>query len=90
MRSAPVSPDFAPPLMNFMAEQSYFEEDSDNEGTLAAWATRLHIRSMSSDSPGLSGKKEKHLRSQKSRRNLKSAGEKVKGIFGMKKSPGLV
>lgn len=91
MRSAPASPD----LMDLM-EKSCFEEDSDDddEGTLAALAsevaTRLHIRSASSNSPGPGGNKEKKLRSQKSRRNLASAGEKVKGMLGMKKSLGVV
>jgi hypothetical protein len=87
MRSAPATPDFLGLMENH--EKSYFDEDSDDEeSTLSALAngvkTRLHIRSASSNS---SRGKEKTLKSPKSMRNLKLAGEKVKGMLGMKKSP---
>ena len=89
MRSAPVSPKLTPPLMELM-EKSCFDDDSDDgsddEGRLAALATRLHIRNTSANSSAPCGKKEKQIRSQKSRRNLKIAGNKVKGILRMKKS----
>jgi len=85
MRSSPVSPDFEP-LMNLM-EKSYFDDDSDDEESkLITLATRLHIRSSSANSPPPSNR-EKALRSQKSRRNLKSAGDAFfKGMFGLKKT----
>jgi hypothetical protein len=85
MYSAPVSPDLAPPLMHLM-EKSYFDDDSDDESKLAALATRLNIRSTSSNSSGPCKKKENLLRSQKSRMNLMSA---VKFMFGTKEMPGV-
>ena len=89
MRSAPASPRAAPPLMDLM-EKSCFEDDSDDdcddEGRLAALATRLRMRSASAKSSAPCDKKEKSLRGQKSRRNLKIAGDKVKGILKMRQS----
>jgi hypothetical protein len=74
-----------------LMEKSYFDDDSDDEESrVVALATRLHIRSSSANSPAPCGKKEKTLRSQKSRKNLKSAGDAFKDMFGKKKTAGVV
>ena len=89
MRSVPLSPDIAPQLIELM-EHSYFDDSDNKESKLAALVTRLHIKSASSNSPHPCGKKEKSLRSQTSRKNLKSAGDAFKGMLGMRKSSGAV
>jgi hypothetical protein len=85
MRSASVSHQFTPPLMDLM-EKSYFDDDSDDdESKIALLATRLHIKRTNSNSPSPCGNKEKQLRSQKSWRNVRGAGDALRGMFGIRK-----
>jgi hypothetical protein len=56
MRSAPVSPQFAPPLMDMMKSAWDYDDDEDDQGKsqrFVEWVEKLHIRSRSTNTRSL-------------------------------------
>jgi hypothetical protein len=70
MRSAPVSPQFAPPLMDMMKSAWDYDDDDDEDDQgksqrFVEWVEKLHIRSRNT--------------------NKRSLSKALKGVFGKKK-----
>ena len=93
MRSPPLSPQLAPPLMELM-QKSVFDDDDDEDDEdeeksgIGAFVSKLHSRKASSNAgtSSLGKASTKRPKRQSLKRCMSEANEVLKGVFGIKKA----